>query len=63
MHADHAEVERVREKAKYKLVRLSFLPAFWIARFGDWLYLFDYPSGSAIGRPILCPRGARNDAQ
>lgn len=41
-----------------KLVELPFLRPFWIARFGDWLYLFDYPTGALIGRPILSPKKA-----
>ncbi len=38
-----------------KLVRLDFLAPFWITRVGDWVYLFDYPSGQLLGRGIFSP--------
>lgn len=35
----------------FKLVdNLDFIKPFWIARFGNWIYLFDYPSGALLGR-------------
>lgn len=38
-----------------KLVCLGFTAPFWIARVGDWVYLFDYPSGQLLGRGIFSP--------
>lgn len=44
------------QEAKMKLVdSLEFCKPFWIARFGDFIYLFDFPSGRPLGRPILSP--------
>lgn len=39
-----------------KLIRLDFAPAFWITRVGDFIYLFDWPSGQQLGRGIFAPR-------
>lgn len=44
--------------AKCRLVDgLDFVRPFWIARFGDYLYLFDHPSGLLLGRPLFSPTG------
>jgi len=44
--------------AKLKLVKdLTFIDPFWIARFGDYIYLFNYPNGFLLGK-LFAPRKA-----
>ena len=45
---------------------LDFCEPFWIARFGDWVYLFSGRSGALLGRPLFYPvkptKGKRQNA-
>lgn len=46
---------------KFKLVtELTFCEPFWIARIGDWSYLFDHPTGRLIGKLFVGDLAARD---